>query len=629
LSITRDDASAAEDEGLLIFDRKIEFRHPLIRSAVYHGAPLRERRRVHQTLAAVDGTLNSDGKAWHLAAAADGPDEDVAVELERSAARAQRRGGHATVAISLARAADLTPDPERRAERLLDAAEAALFAGSPRMSRGLLERASPQLDALGLRARAQRLQGTVQLQLAEMAEAPSTLLAAARAFDPGDGVLRRDTLLAAMEAAMIARQFTERTTTAEIAEAALDELRDSRTAPTVADLLLEGYAARTTIGFKSAVPFFRKAIDALCNDSLPPVGIIRWSLLGSIAARDIWDDAGRRTMLVRMAQLERAQGALAALRTTLRALAVSETWSGRFAVAAGLYEESWEITAAIGGARGRWDLLQAELLAWQGRDAETRAAVTVLVGQVAGQSGIGAALETANSALSILELGSGRYSEALASALPAFEEDAPASGNRALQDLIEAAVRTGNTDTATAALDRLGERALASATPWALGVLARSRALLASDTTADSLYREAVEHLGRTTVVTDLARAHLVYGEWLRRQRRRADARDQLHIAYDLFSRMGAAAFAERAHGELLATGERARKRTLVTTNDLTPREGKIASMAAYGATNAEIAAQLFLSPSTIDYHLRHVYQKLNVSSRRQLAHALPTDTIS
>jgi ATP/maltotriose-dependent transcriptional regulator MalT len=348
-----------------------------------------------------------------------------------------------------------------------------------------------------------------------------------------------------------------------------------------------------------------------------------------MAASDLWDDHSRRLLLQRLVKIEREHGVLNALRTTLRSLAACEMWSGRFAASAALHNESKEISDAISGGAGRWDLLNMELLAWQGREDDVNAAVRVVDEVLVRQRHVGAALNMARLASAILALGSGDYASALSNMINAMEDDLPASGSRTLPDAVEAAVRCGAFDVAATSLDRLAVRASATATPWALGLLARCQALMADDDRAEGLYRHAVDLLSRTSVTTDLARTYLLYGEWLRRQKRRIDARHQLRTAYEMFSGMGAAAFAERARMELVATGERARKRTVDTGSALTPREAQIASLAARGATNSEIAAQLFLSATTIDYHLRHIYQKLAITSRRHLGRVLDDDTLA
>jgi DNA-binding CsgD family transcriptional regulator len=626
VGVTRDDAFPAERGGLLLPGGAVEFRHPLIRSAIYTGAPPAEQRRAHQLLADADHT-DPDRRAWHLASATLGRDESVAQALEDVARRARNRGGTATVVTSLARAADLTADREMRAERLLSAAEAALLAGIPVTAHTLLNDTAVATTPLRA-ARAQRLEATALVQMGDMAEAPAMLLAAARAFAPLDVRMHRETLLAAIEAAFVAQQPTTHGTLLEVANTALSGPRPEGP-PSVGDLLLDGFSTRIAVGYVEAVPLLQKALTGLLHDDVPSDGLTRWSLLGGMAASDLWDDHSRRLLLRRLAKIEREHGVLNALRTTLRALAACEMWSGRFAASAVLHNESKEISDAISGGAGRWDLLNMELLAWQGREDDVNAAVRIVDEVLVRQRGVGAALNMAKLSTAALALGLGDYARALTNMTEAIEGDFPASGSRTLPDAVEAAVRCGERAFAATTLDRLAVRAAATATPWALGLLARCQALMADDDNVEGLYRHAVDQLSRTSVTTDLARTHLLYGEWLRRQKRRSDARQQLHTAHEMFSEMGAAAFAERARKELVATGARARKRTVDTGNALTPREAQIASLAARGATNPEIAAQLFLSAATVDYHLRHVYQKLAIPSRRYLARVLDDDAFA
>jgi DNA-binding CsgD family transcriptional regulator len=341
------------------------------------------------------------------------------------------------------------------------------------------------------------------------------------------------------------------------------------------------------------------------------------------AAADIFDAEGFRSMLVRLERAERESGALESLRITLGGKGHCLMWSGDFVGAGSAHSEAAEISLSLGEDAARWEMLKVELMAWQGRDTETRAIASWLTGKTAEAFGGGIGVTLGRVALAILDISQGNYADALALARLVMEDDPPAQGSQILPEVVEAAVRSGHPDQALDAIARLTERAQASATPWALGLLARSRAVLEEED-PELLYRDAIANLEQTYVVTDLARAHLLYGEWLRRQKRRSDARAELRVAHSLFSDMGAVAFAERARVELAATGERARKRTESTTTDLTAQECQVALLAAQGETNAEIAASLFLSSATIDYHLGKVYRKLNINSRRQLRRLVP-----
>jgi DNA-binding CsgD family transcriptional regulator len=624
LGIPSSAADAAVSAQLIGIDPRVEFRHPLIRSAILNGAHAAERRGVHRALASVsDADGHADQRAWHLAAATIGTDEAVAVELERGGQRAASRGRYAAEAAFYERAAALTPSPSRRAERLLAAAQAHVTAGAHDAATTMLREAAPLLTGPVSQAQAQRLQAALH-SFTLPNEIPAVLLDAARALEPLDVRLARDTYTEAIEAVLVSGQLTKGTTRAEIAHAALAAPPPPEIEPTVADIVLEGFSTRFVVGYAAAAPILHRGIAALISTPFSSTGISRGSTLGSNAAAELWDAEGYGAMLAQLEATERERGALDSLRITLGGLGHYDMWSGRFALAEARHSEAAEISRALGADPRVWELLKVELFAWQGRDAETRAVVDALMGPFVRASGAGVAVNLAHIALSLLEIAQGRYQEALDAAAPLVDEDLPPHGSQALPEIVEAASRSGHEDRATAAYAELETRARASGTPWALGLLARSRALLADDVDADAHYREAIELIGTTVVKTDLARAHLLYGEWLRRQKQRQVARDQLAIAYDLFNTMGATAFAERARIELTATGATARRRSVETAQDLTGQEHQVARLAADGATNNEIAATLFLSASTVDYHLRKVYRKLGITSRRQLRTAIP-----
>ncbi|MDP9848600.1 ATP-binding protein [Streptosporangium lutulentum] len=623
LGLSPEAADIAVSEGILSLRPDLVFRHPLIRSAVYAGARPADRRLVHKTLAAViDRDRDPDRRAWHLASATVGIDEDVAMELERASERARSHGGYSAQGAFLLRAAELTPDPERRADRLFASARAHLVAGDPLVAQSLLERAVPGLNAPEMRAGAQQLRAAIEMFFARVTAVPSILLEAASTIGPLDGRTVRGMLFQALEAAMVARRYTTGTTLAEVARTALGTPLAPRARATIPDLLLDAFATRIAVGYLPAVPLLRAAIAALRTDSDLVEAGMPLAVLGWMATADLWDDRGLLAVVERLDTFDRDQGALHALRLTLLNLASCELWAGRFGNAEAHHAEATEIAVAVGLSADK-PIYQVELLAWQGREAETRAVVDTVIGGWAEQRGSASTANHVLLSLTVLELSLGRYHEALACALRVYDDDEPGVGSLILPDVVEAGVRAGDRAAASAALARLSERATASGTSWALGMLARSRALMADDDHAEVLYGESVEHLGRTLVATELARAHLLYGEWLRRRGRRSDARDRLRIAYDMFAAMGASAFAERARVELLATGERARKRTEQTDHHLTPQETQVAGLAAGGATNAEIATRLFITASTVEYHLNKVFRKLGITSRRQLARTL------
>ena len=623
LGLASDAADPAVAQLIVSLDPRVAFRHPLIRSAVYEGARSGDRRRVHDALATIarqDG--NPDQAAWHRAAATVVPDEDVAADLERSAARAEQRGGYVAQATFLARAAELTPDARDRAVRLFAVAQAHLVAGDGPLAEGMLDLAAPRLAAAGLHVAAQRLRASIAVFFSRHMDAPALLLDTVATVNPPDVPLIRGMLFEALQAALVARQHTVGTTPVEVARAALQAPRCPARKPTPIDLLLDGFATRIAVGYSPAVPLLRAAVEALFTGDQPTPAGIPATILGQFAADDLWDDRGRRAMLLRAEAVQRRHGALGALRVTLAGLCTSELWAGRLAEAETRYFEAAEISALIGIPQPASTGVLLDLRAWQGREQDSRAlaATTEKWGQQHGAVVVGF---FARIGLTVLELGLGRYAEALGWGMRIYDDDPPGFGNRILPEIVEAGMRGGDRDAAEAALARLVDRATASGTRWALGLLARSRALLARDADADTLYREAIAHLSDTSVRTELARAHLLYGEWLRRQKRRADARSQLRTACDMFDTMGTAAFAGRTRAELLATGASPRQPPEWPSLDLTPQEAQVSRLAASGATNAEIATHLFVTTSTVEYHLSKVFRKLDITSRRQLATAL------
>jgi DNA-binding CsgD family transcriptional regulator len=611
----------AETDGLLALNPRVEFRHPLVRSAVYGGASEDDRRRVHQALADVtDAERDPDRRALHMASAASGPDEALAFALEQSAAAARARGGYAAESAFLVRSASLTPDPQQEASRILLAAQAAFLAGNHHHSESMLRQARTHLVAPIDRAQAQRLDGQLRFPLGQPHLGSAPLLEAARAFEDIDRSLSHHALLDAFVAYAVSGSFTEGTTPIEMAQAALASLRAQSTPPTAADTLLRGVAQRYTSDFSEAVPAMRDALRAHAVMSFEEMN--RWTLLAGVIAIELWDESELRNTMGRLEHAARAQGALSGLRTGLTGLATIETRAGRFEAARGKYSELQDVAKAIGLYSEFYAIQDVDLLAWQG-DAGVRAKVAELTeGAIAFRT---ATLHHfAQLAVSVLDIAQGRYADALAVAESITETDSVGWGSQGLPIVVEAAIRCGNRDAADRALAPLAERATASATPWGLGLLARCRAMMADTSTAEELYRESVDHLAKTSWLTEIAWTHLAYGEWLRRQKRRTEARERLRQAFDMFDEMGAKAFAERARVELLATGEQARPRRVEAASGLTSRELQVAQLAAQRATSREIAGQLFISANTVDYHLRKVFQKLGVSSRRDLAELLP-----
>jgi DNA-binding CsgD family transcriptional regulator len=614
----------AESAELLEIGAHVRFRHPLVRSAVYRAASLGDRRRVHEALAAVsDPDRDADRRAWHRALAASGPDEDVAAELEHSAGRAQERGGLAAAAAFLERAASLTADPARRARRALAAAQAKHEAGAPEAALALLAsaRAGP-LDELG-RARVDLLQAEVAFAQNRGSDAPLLLLQAARKLETLDVRLSRNTYLDAWAAALFAGRL------AGAGGSLLDVSRAVATAPDPADpplpcdLLLDGLARVFTDGRPSAAPGLRRAVAAFASAEVSVEEVLRWGWLASRAANLIWDYDRGLEIGARAVQLARDSGALEVLAVADNSYGQAAASGGDFASAALLMAEVDAVKEATGTRIPPHAALA--LAGIRGQVAEASALIDGIIRE-ATAGGQGTALQYAHWANSVLMNGLGRYEEALAAAVAATEHTPELHiASWALSELIEAATRTENAELAKGALTRLGEHTEACDADWALGIHARSRALLSEGEAAEPLYREAIKRLGRTRLRPELARAHLLYGEWLRREGRRRDAREQLRTAHEMLAAIGMEAFAERARRELVATGGRVRRRTVETRDELTPQERQIAGLARDGLSNPEIGARLFLSPRTIEWHLNKVFTKLGVSSRLGLHDALPS----
>ena len=623
LGIPTTAAAAAEADGLLSIGERVIFRHPLVRSAVCGSAPEEDRRAAHLALAEVsDREADPDRRAWHLAAATRGPAEEVAAELERSAGRAQARGGVAAAAAFLQRSVALTRDPAPRAKRALGAAQAHLQAGAfSEALRLLASIEAGSLDELG-QAQIDLLRGQIAFASSPGGEAPALmLLEAARRLERLDIRLARDTYLDAWVAAMFAGRFASAGTLPEVSRAALSAPQP-RSAARPSDLLLNGFSILVTEGRAAAASTLSRAVRAFVDGEIAIAEGLRWGWLASTAAGAQWDETGWWTVNDRQVQTVREAGLLVYLPIYLQSLGSVAAVRGDFAMAGSLIGEAAAIAEATGTPLVR---SAAVILAGlRGRETEAHALIDLEIKAAsATESGMG--VQTCRWVSAVLYNGLGHYDQALAEAQRASEEatELPVSG-WALAELIEAATRLGKTLHAGEALARLVEAASAGATDWGLGVLARSRALLSEGPTAERTYREAIERLGRTQLRPELARAHLLFGEWLRRESRRLDAREQLRIAHDMFTAIGMEAFAERARAELQATGEHMRRHTVEARDDLTAQERQIAELARDGLSNPEIGARLFLSPRTVEWHLRHVFAKLGIKSRGDLVRALP-----
>ena len=607
--------AASETDGLLAIGTRVTFRHPLVRSAVYRAASPQERQAVHRALAdATVAEVDPGRRAWHLAQATPGFDEDVAAELERSADGAQARGGLAAAAAFLERAAVLTPEPSRRAGRALAAARAKRQAGAFDAALRLVAIAeSGPLDELQ-HAQVDLLRGQIALSLGS--DAPPLLLKAATRFEPLDGRLARETYLEALTAVFLPGMLASDESLLEIARAARAAPPSSQP-PRASDLLLDGLALLITDGYAAGTPTLRRAVNAFRREDVSGGDGRRWLSLAARLAAFVWDDEAFDLLSARFVQLARDAGALSVLPLALATRSVVPLFAGELATAFSLLEEVVAVNEATGATLAPYVGLAH--VTFRGREAEVSPLIEAATRELV-RRGDGRGLRFIHWVTAVLHNGLGRYEEAFAAAQQAGE-DTYASWWRdwGLVELIEAAARSGHPEPAADALSRLSQATAASGTDWALGIEARSRALLTEGEAAERLYRQAIEALARTRVRVELARAHLLYGEWLRRERRGLDARQQLRHAHKLFTEFGMEGFAERARVELEATGEHARKRTVDTRDDLTPQEAQISRLAADGATNREIAARLFISPNTVDYHLRKAFRKLGVKSRHQL----------
>ena len=609
----------AETDGLVAIGARVAFRHPLVRSAVYRSASAQERRTVHLALAgATDREIDPDRRAWHLAAAAAGPDEQVALELERSAGRAQARGGLAAAAAFLERAVALTEDPARRAGRALAAAQASFQAGAFDVAPGLLAAAEAgPLDEFQ-RVRIDLVRAQLVLASGRRTEATRLLLAAARRLEALDISLARETYVDAFFAALVGARLTDSVGVPEVAQAARRVARRSADEPTTAGGLLDALVALAD-DYDAAVPLCREALQKISADKISPKGRLRWFQGGTVAL-EVWDDESAYVLSQHHVQIARQTGTLNELAPALNMHTPMLVFSGELSAAASAVAETQSIEEMTEIRNAPYGALVLE--AWRGHPRETRALIEKTLREAGSRvEGIGVA--TSEYARAVLCNGLGQYEEALVAACSASEYREVVAENWGLSELIEPATRTGRIELATDAMNRLARKARAAGTGWALGIEARSRALLSEGDRAEGLFREAIGHLGRTRVRAELARTHLLYGEWLRREGRRVDARAQLRAALDQFTSFGMEAFAERARMELLATGEKARKRTVETRDDLTAQERQIAQLACDGLSNPEIGARLFLSPRTVEWHLRKVFGKLGIRSRHQLPSAL------
>jgi DNA-binding CsgD family transcriptional regulator len=623
LGIGSEAKGPAVEAGLVEPGAHVRFRHPLVRSAAYRAASPAERRGVHRALAeATDAEADDDRRVWHLAHAADGHDADVAEELERSANRAQARGGLAAAAAFHHHAARLTSEPALRARRMLAAAQAKHQAGAPDAALELLAAAEAgPLDELQ-RIRIDLLRADIGFALHPGNDVPPRLLRAAKRLETLDVGLARETYREALLAALFAGRLASDGDVLEVARAA--RAAPPSPQPRAPDLLLDGLALLITEGYASGTPTVRRALSAYRSEPMTREEGLRWLYLACHAAMDVWDDESWEVLATRYLQLARDAGALARLPIAISTRTGVDLYAGRLSSAASLIDEEDAVKEATGVRLARYTALVHATM--RGAEAEALELMAATREEIM-RRGEGLGLTLVYWTTAMLHNSLGRYAEALTAAERACEYPPEMLFTHwGLVELIEAAVRSGQLDRAAAGLEQLSDRTRSSGTDWALGVEARSRALLLADDDAELLYREAIDRLSRTRIRVEHARAHLLYGEWLRRERRRLDAREQLRAAHEMFTTMGLEAFAQRAARELLATGATARKRTVETSGDLTSQEAQIARLARDGLSNPEIGARLFISPRTVQYHLHKVFAKLDITSRNQLHRALPSE---
>ncbi|HEX4688944.1 MAG TPA: AAA family ATPase [Nocardioides sp.] len=623
VGLGREAAEPAETGQLLEIGPSVQFRHPLVRSAAYAAGSPDERRAVHGALAEVtDPETDPDRRVWHVAAATAGRDDEVAAELERSADRAHARAGVAAAAVFLQRASALTSDPSARADRALGAAHAYLHAGSYDVALGLLAEADADAVDDLQRARIEQLRGEINRAATAGGEAPALLVQAARRLESLDARFARDAYLDAWGAALVAGPLAtpdghleDVSVAARAAPPAPGERRPQ-------DLLLDGLVSLVLDPPSQATPRLRDAVDSFLGSTLTDDEWLHCGGLAANAALALWDYDSWSAVSARFVEVARGCSALAPLVGALNLRRVVALWAGDVEAAEALGVEE-EVAKGVTGTR-RAPYGDLFLTAYQGRP-ETALPLIAAMAEEALARGEGLGVYMANRADALLHLGLGQYSEAAAAAQRAASGTLGPFTGQALPDLVEAAARAGDDDLAADTLRRLQEVTAVEGSDWASGLAARGRALVSSGADAERAHVESVERLARTVLRPELARTRLLYGEWLRREGRRMDAREQLRAAYDVFVAMGAEGFAERTRHELLATGEKVRKRQVDTLDELTPQEEHIARMARDGRTNPEIAAELFISPRTVEWHLRKVFGKLGITSRKGLHDALPT----
>lgn len=618
LGVDESAATVVASDGLLEMTPRVTFRHPLVRSAVYRGASPADRRQAHGAIAEVtDKGVDPDRRAWHLAQAAWRPDDEVATNLEESAGRAQARGGFAAAAAFLARAAELTVDPKRRVERTLAAADAKRQAGAFESALELASNAERCVLDDSQRAQLDALRAQISFASQRGSEAPSLLLKAAFRLEGFNARWARDTYLDALSAALFAGPLSQGASALDVARAAMSAPQPLGP-PVPTDLLLDGLALMTSTGPAAATPVLKDALSGFLGDSASTEERMRWAWLAGQTAGFIWDYDTWDLLSARNLEMARDAGALSSLPLIMSSRAGVHLFAGELALAISMVEQVESVADVIDSHIATHAALAAAAL--RGRETEAVPLIeSALKDFIHRGEGMGVTL--AQWATAVLHNGLARYDSAFKAAESALRDPSELWFSPwARVEFIEAASRTGQQAAAGGALDRLIEGTAASGTEWAAAVEDRCRALLSEGAAAEKFYRSAIDRLGPTVLRLDLARSHLLFGEWLRRENRPVDAREHLRDAYELFTDIGSESYAERARVELRATGERTRKGAGHPGGQLTPQETRVAHLVAQGSTNVEIAAQMFISPSTVEYHLHKVFRKLEVRTRTQLA---------
>ena len=612
-----------QEIGILTAVDPTTFRHPLLRAALLSAADPGVLQRINEVLVDVSAQAGeTDLAAWYQSAlSSSGLDEHIAMELEQSADVAAQRGGPEARAMFLGRAADLSVSQHDKGLRLVASARAHLAAGNGELAEALLQDSLQWLDGAAIEIDICQLRAAIDAFFCRHQGVPVLLLAASEQTDSADVEAKRGLLLDALQSAIVAGRYSLVASAYNVAER-LESVPSLASGPPFPgrDVLLHALALRVMHDHREAAGCLALGVQSLFREDTEG-GSPLVAVLGCLAADDLWDDRARSAMLARaIAQPSLPCTSNSGLHVALACASVGYARAGDIARGENTIRHLMDV--GVLDDTSCWPVADSllQIQALKGSEWECRKIAAANL-EWARDHGVELAEMQSMAAVVTLEIGLGNYSEAAALGQRIMEADPPGVGNQVLCDVLEAAVRTGDTGLASSALERLQLRATASGTPWALGILNRSLAL-SNDSAAESLYLAAITSLARTSAKFDLARTHLLYGEWLRRQKRRSAAHTELRAAHRYFTAMGAIAFAQRAHHEILATGY-SKDANGPGEYGLTPQEKQVADLAAKGATNAEIATKLCLTTSTIEYHLNKVFRKVGVTSRRHLSRVL------